>query len=305
MEFGKVEPHEVTAIDFSLPPDPAFTTATLKISSNDQKLKVYVGCVTWGTKDWIGEVYPEGTKESKFWEAYTRQFSLMELNATFYQLYPAETLAKWKDRVAGNPDFLFCPKFPKQISHAQSLYGVQDLTNIFYENVQAFGEKLGPMFLQLSDYFGPERFSELEAYLQQLPKDIQVFVELRHERWFSDAANREKVFAMLRSLNLGAVISDVAGRRDAAHMYLSTPSAFVRFVGNSLYPTINHQRADAWVKRIKSWQEQGLQSLYLFVHIQQTVGEAKLADYFMKRLNEELDLELKRPRFFKKPLELF
>lgn len=305
MEFGKVEPHEVAVIDFSLPSDPAFTTETFRSNPHQQNLKVHVGCVTWGTKDWVGEVYPAGTKDSKFWEAYARQFSLMELNATFYQLYPAEVIAKWKERVAANPDFLFCPKFPKQISHAQSLYGAQELTTIFYENILAFGEKLGPLFLQLSDYFGPERFTELEVYLKQLPKDIPVFVELRHERWFSDVPIRENVFAMLRSLNIGAVITDVAGRRDAAHMHLPTPNAFVRFVGNSLHPAINFQRADAWVKRIKGWQEQGLQSLFLFVHLQQTVGEAKLADYFMDKLNQELGLEMKRPRFIEKPLELF
>ena len=305
MEFGKVEPHEVAVIDFSLPPDPVFTTEMLNSNPVQQKLKVHVGCVTWGTKDWVGEVYPEGTKDIKFWEAYARQFSLMELNATFYQLYPAEVIAKWKERVAANPNFLFCPKFPKQISHAQSLYGAQELTTVFYGNTLAFGEKLGPLFLQLSDYFGPERFTELETYLKQLPQDVPVFAELRHERWLSDTPTREKVFAMLRSLNIGAVITDVAGRRDAAHMHLSTPNAFIRFVGNSLHPAINFQRADAWVKRIKSWQEQGLQSLFLFVHLQQTVGEAKLADYFMDKLNQELGSGLKRPRFIEKPLTLF
>lgn len=305
MEFGKVEPHQVAAIDFSLPPDPAFTIETFKNNPTQQKLKVHVGCVTWGTKDWVGEIYPEGTKDSKFWEAYARQFSLMELNATFYQLYPAETLTKWKERVAANPDFLFCPKFPRQISHAQSLYGAQELTTIFYENMLAFGEKLGPLFLQLSDYFGPERFAELETYLKQLPQDVPVFVELRHERWFSDAQIREKVFSMLRNLNIGAVVSDVAGRRDAVHMHLPTPCAFIRFVGSSLHPDINHQRADAWLKRIKSWQQQGLQSLFLFVHLQQTVAEAKLADYFISKLNLELGLELKRPHFIAKPLSLF
>jgi uncharacterized protein YecE (DUF72 family) len=305
MEFGKVEPHEVAAIDFNLPPDPAFTTETFKSNPTQQKLKVHVGCVTWGTKEWVGEVYPEGTKDSRFWEAYARQFSLMELNATFYQLYSAETITKWKERVAGNPDFLFCPKFPKQISHAQSLYGAHALTTIFYENILAFGEKLGPLFLQLSDYFGPGRFTELEMYLKQLPKEVPVFVELRHEHWFSDAPSREKVFTLLRNLNIGAVIADVAGRRDAAHMHLPTPSAFIRFVGNALHPAINYQRADSWIKRIKSWQEQGLKALFLFVHLQQTVDEAKLADYFINKLNEELGLALRRPQFVARPLTLF
>lgn len=305
MEFGKVEPHEIAAIDFGLPADPEFTTETFKSNPTQQKLKVHVGCVTWGTKDWVGEIYPEGTKDSKFWEAYARQFSLMELNATFYQLYPAEIIAKWKERVAANPDFLFCSKFPKQISHAQSLYGAQQLTTIFYENMLAFGEKLGPLFLQLSDYFGPERFTELEMYLKQLPQDVPVFVELRHERWFYDKLWQEKVFAMFKSLNIGAVITDVAGRRDVAHMHLPVSSAFIRFVGNYEMPILTYKRADAWIDRIKTWQQQGLQSLYLFVHLQQSLLEPKMVDYFIDRLNIELGLEVKRPRFIVKNPELF
>lgn len=304
MEFGKVEPQQVSTIDFSLPADPDFTTATLKNNHNQQQLNIHIGCVTWGSKDWVGEVYPPGTKETKFWEAYAKQFNCMELNATFYQVYSAEILAKWKERVVVNPDFLFCPKFPKQISHAQSLKTVYELTTAFYEGIMAFGEKLGPLFLQLSDYFGPERFTELELYLKQLPKDKQVFVELRHERWFSDKQWQEKVFSMLRSLNIGAVITDVTGRRDVAHMNLPIPAAFIRFVGNGTHPT-TYQRANDWIKRIKSWQQQGLQNLYLFVHLQQTVNEPKLADYFIRKLNEELGLTLKRPQFIPKPLELF
>ncbi|MGI4728849.1 MAG: DUF72 domain-containing protein [Janthinobacterium lividum] len=305
MEFGKIALHEVAATDFTLPADPAFNQDTFKRNPTQQKLKVHVGCVTWGTKDWVGEIYPEGTKETKFWEAYAQQFTMMELNATFYQIYPAETLTKWRERVAANPDFLFCPKFPKQISHAQSLYGTQDLTKVFYENVQAFDEKLGPLFLQLSDYFGPERFAELEAYLQQLPKNIPVFVELRHERWFSDQQLKERVFALFRSLNIGAVITDVAGRRDVAHMYLPVPSAFIRFVGNNELPELSQKRADAWITRITNWQQQGLKALYLFVHLQQTIAEPKMVDYFIKRLNAELGLEMKRPKFIPKPLSLF
>ncbi len=87
-------------------------------------------------------------------------------------------------------------------------------------------------------------------------------------------------------------------------MHLTIPHAFIRFVGNQLHPT-DYQRADDWVKRIKSWQQQGLQSVFLFVHQNYNVKEAKLADYFIEKLNQELGLDLKRPRFFEKPLGLF
>ena len=56
MEFGKVEPHQLAAIDFTLPPDPAFTTDTLKqqLYQPTKELQVNVGFVNWGSKDWVG-----------------------------------------------------------------------------------------------------------------------------------------------------------------------------------------------------------------------------------------------------------
>ena len=35
-------------------------------------------------------------------------------------------------------------------------------------------------------------------------------------------------------MNMGIVITDTAGRRDCAHMNLTIPKAFIRYVGNSL-----------------------------------------------------------------------
>jgi len=304
MEFGKVPPQELPFIDFSLPPDAAFNAETFKQGGSQQQLKVYVGCAKWGIKDWVGQIFPPKTKEAGFLEAYVKQFNAVELNATFYKLYDAGTIGKWKEKAAANPGFLFCPKFTRAISHVKRLKNAQELTTAYFEGVMAFGEKLGPLFLQLSDNFGPQNFPELQQYLKQLPRDVPVFVELRHEAWFSNLVFQEKAFRLFRDLNIGAVITDASGRRDAVHMHLPTPAAFIRFVGNNLHAT-DYLRADEWVERIKKWQGQGLGSLYLFMHQKEEAASPVLADYFIKALNKELGLELKQPVFIPKNLELF
>ncbi len=237
-------------------------------------------------------------------EAYVKQFNSIELNATFYQLYGAATIEKWKAKAASNPDFLFCPKFSRSISHVSRLKNSAELTTAYYEGIIAFGEKLGPLFLQLNENYGPQNFSDLQQYLEQLPQDVPVFVELRHEGWFSDPAIREKVFKLFRDLNVGAVITDAAGRRDVVHMHLTTPVAFIRFVGNNLHPT-DYLRADEWVQRIKKWQAQGLGSLFLFMHQKEETASPVLADYFIMQLNKALKMEIKRPQFIPKNMELF
>ncbi|WP_317169561.1 DUF72 domain-containing protein [Mucilaginibacter humi] len=219
-----------------------------------------MGCAKWGRKEWVGQIYPPKTKDANFLDEYVKHFDSIELNATFYNLYPASTIAKWKEKAELNPDFKFCPKFSQSISHIRRLKNAEEITTTFYEGILAFGDKLGPLFLQLSDNFTPKSYPELKAYLEQLPKDVPVFVELRHKEWFANDEVRQTVFNMLRDLNLGAVITDASGRRDCVHMNLPTPHAFIRYVGNG--DASDDPRLDDWVYRIKQWRDMGLKSVW-------------------------------------------
>jgi uncharacterized protein YecE (DUF72 family) len=296
MEFGRVNPEELAAVDFTLPPDPELTINTLKAAKSNQSLQVHVGCAKWGRKEWIGQIYPPKTKEANFLDEYVKHFDCIELNATFYNVYGPDTITKWKAKAESNPHFKFCPKFSQSISHIRRLKNAEDITTSYYEGIMAFGDKLGPLFLQLSDNYTPKSFPELKAYLEQLPKDVPVFVELRHKEWFAVPENRDMVFAMLRDLNIGAVITDATGRRDVVHMNLPTPHAFIRFVGNGLHPT-DYARVDEWVERIKQWQQLGLQSVWFLMHQHEEEFSPKLADYVVEKLNEALGMQLKRPQF--------
>ncbi|MDB5111015.1 MAG: hypothetical protein JWR67_2129, partial [Mucilaginibacter sp.] len=278
MEFGRVNPEELAEVGFSLPSDPELTITTLKAAKNDQPLQVHVGCAKWGRKEWVGKIYPPKTKDANFLDEYVKHFDCIELNATFYQTYGPDTISKWKSKADISPEFKFCPKFSQSISHIRRLKNAEDITTTFYEGILAFGDKLGPLFLQLSDNFTPKSLPELKAYLEHLPKDVPVFVELRHKDWFAIPEIRDNVFSLLHQLNIGAVITDASGRRDCVHMNLPTPHAFIRFVGNSLDPT-DYTRVDEWVDRIKHWRELGLQSVWFFMHQHDERYSPELADY--------------------------
>ncbi|MCC8409885.1 DUF72 domain-containing protein [Mucilaginibacter sp. UR6-1] len=304
MEFGRVTPEELLTTDFTLQPDPQITTETLAASSRKGDLQVHVGCAKWGRKEWVGKIYPPKTKDANFLDEYVKHFDCIELNATFYQVYGAETIAKWRDKAAINPDFRFCPKFSQSISHIRRLKNAEEITTSFYEGITAFGDKLGPLFLQLSDNFTPKSFPELKAYLEHLPTDVPVFVELRHKDWFAVPENSEKVFNLFRELNIGAVITDASGRRDCVHMHLPTPHAFIRFVGNSLDRT-DYLRVDEWIDRIKQWADKGLQSVWFFMHQHDERYSPELSDYVSDQFNKKLGLNLMRPKFIGKEKGLF
>lgn len=298
MDFGKVPENELDKVDFSLPKEPLFNKQVLK-GTPAKKPQVYLGCAKWGRKEWLGKIYPAKTKEKDFLEHYVKHYNSIELNATHYKVYDADTIAKWDEKAKGQ-DFKFCPKMVNSVTHFGSLSNKQPITDNFLEGVTAFGKHLGPIFIQVSDRFTPNRRDELFNYLADLPRDLQFFLEVRHPDWFGDAAVRRDMFNSLRKLKMGAVITDTAGRRDCAHMHLPIAKAFIRYVGNSLHPT-DFTRTDAWVKRIKYWLDNGLQELYFFMHMHNEATSPELTVYLVNALNKKCKLNLKHPQFITPP----
>ncbi len=296
MEFGRVPEKELDKIDFTLPPDPAFNKKILK-GKRLKDPKVYLGCAKWGRTEWVGKIYPPKTKEKDFLNYYVEHYNSIELNATHYKVYGAEGIKKWADK-AKRKDFKFCPKMYQGITHRGSLKGKDFITNEFFRGIVAFEEHLGPIFIQLSETFSPKRKEELFTFLSTMPTDLQFFVEVRHADWFGKDAIREEFFSKLNELNMGAVITDTSGRRDCAHMYLTVPKAFIRYVGNSLHPT-DYTRVDEWIERIKYWLDKGLKELYFFMHMHDEATSPELTVYLVDKMNKEMGLDLIKPTFIK------
>lgn len=294
MEFGKVLPEQVNAVDFSLPEEGKRNVKVLKGEPADNPL-FFIGCAKWGRKEWVNLIYPPKTKPADFLDEYVKHFNAIELNAVYYKIPAIEEVRKWRLKALKNTSrqFLFCPKFPKVISHDRRLVNAEGPTDEFISHIAEFEETLGPCFLQLSDNFGPQQIRVLEDYLKSLPVDLDVFVELRHEKWFSTPEVRDAIFEVFTRLRKGAVITDVSGRRDVAHMELTIPELFVRFVGNgSQHQASDFARIDEWAKRIKTWLDNGLEKVYFFLHQHDEADTPPLADYTAKVFNRELGSNL-------------
>ena len=62
MKFGQAP--DIDKIDYAFPDDPPITEKVLGALKPIKKGPViYTGCAKWGRKDWIGKLYPPGTKE--------------------------------------------------------------------------------------------------------------------------------------------------------------------------------------------------------------------------------------------------
>lgn len=300
MDFGRVDPAQLDEIDFKLPAEPALNKTVFK-GTPLKKPHVYLGCSKWGRKEWVGKIYPKGTKETEWPDAYMHHFNCIELNATHYRIYGADVLEKWDARAKGK-HFKFCPKVPQSISHYSTLVNAGDQTTAFLEGILAFKDHLGPIFLQLSDRFSPNRRDNLFRYLESLPTDLQFFLEVRNPEWFSDPAISNELFNTLHKLKVGAVITDTAGRRDCAHMHMPVAKGFIRYVGNGAHPT-DYTRLDDWMNRIHYWLQHGLKELYFFIH--DMAYSPELAVYVADKLKEISGIEVPRPKFIPQQNTLF
>ncbi|MFN0204048.1 MAG: DUF72 domain-containing protein [Bacteroidia bacterium] len=299
MEFGKLE--NIENVDFSLAPLSERSLAVLG-GKAAEKLAVYVGCPVWGVAEWNGKIYPKGTKAADYLYHYSRQFATIELNVTHYRTPNDATLHNWKHSTA--KDFLFCPKFPQEISHYYKLYNCQEKTDYFLGQVAKLGEKLGCMFIQLAPTFGISSLPILTDFLAKLPEHLPLAIEFRHPSWFAAQKLDDRACDLLESFDVATVITDVAGRRDVSHANLTNATAMIRFVGNELH-TSDYQRIDEWVERIFVWKKQGLEKLYFFAHEPDNSLAPTIADYFLEKLNAKLELSVKRPTFLNEGLTLF
>lgn len=302
MEFGRVHESELNNIDFILPSEPLFNQQVLN-GLKPLSPKVYIGCAKWGRAEWLGKIYPPKTKEKDFLQHYVQHYNCIELNATHYKVYGADGIAKWAAKTE-NKDFLFCPKMYQGVTHRGSLLNKDFITTEFLKGILAFDKNLGPVFVQVSDTFTPNRKEELFNFLKSLPTDLQFFLEVRHPDWFGKDDIREALFATLKALNIGAVITDTAGRRDCCHMYLTIPKVFIRYVGNSLHPT-DYTRVDDWIERIQYWLSNNIQEVYFFMHMHDEAFSPELTVYLVDRLNALCGLNLTKPKFIQPDNTLF
>ncbi len=286
MKFGKVDHPEL--IDFTLPPDQEATKEVLK--KGNSAISAYIGCAKWNKQD-LKSFYPKGTKDELIY--YASQFNSIELNATFYRIFPSEQYNKWYDKTPD--DFKFFPKIVQNVSHLRRLNEESyPILQHYLEVTSNLKEKLGTVFLQLHSNFGPKNWDRVVRFVEKWPKTIPLAIEFRHKDWFLDPTISSALYALLEEHHIANIIVDTAGRRDLLHMRLTNTEAFIRYVGAN--HECDYKRLDDWIERIAEWVNTGLEHLHFFVHQNLEISSPLLTAYFIKKLNAKLDLNLKIPK---------
>jgi len=288
MKFGKVEQPEL--IDFRMPEDHPNTEVVLANTNQGGTPNIFVGCAKWNRQD-LKQFYPRGTKDELAY--YSTQFNCIELNATFYRIFPAETYQKWYDKTPD--DFKFFPKIIQNVSHLRRLndqaYPILDEYLSVTSNLK---DKLGTIFLQMHGNFGPKNWDRVVRFVEYWPKEFRLSMEFRHTDWFNDEKVAQELYHLLQENDISNTLVDTAGRRDIMHMRLTNNEAFIRYVGAN-HPT-DYTRLDDWVEKLADWTNKGLKNVHFFVHQNMELESPLLSVRFIEKLNAKLGCNLMIPK---------
>ena len=288
MKFGRVD--KPGYLDLSLPPDHRDTAGVLAKSDSAEPLRLYVGCAKWNKQE-LKNFYPRGTKDELGY--YASQFNSIELNATFYRIFPAEQYSSWHAQTPAH--FRFFPKVVQNVSHLRRLNDMAyPVLDNYLDATLGFGEKLGTIFLQLHPNFGPKNWDRVERLVRYWPVEIPLAMEFRHTDWYNDARVANEIYALLEEHGIANIVTDTAGRRDLLHMRLTNDEAFIRFVGAN--HRSDRKRLAAWADRLEEWHSLGLRKIHFFIHQNLEQESPLLAAYFIRKLNNQLHCDLHVPK---------
>ena len=261
--------------------------------------RIHLGMPFWSFDEWQGSLYPADSRPADYLSQYARVFSAVEGNTTFYAVPSARTVETW-GRVTA-PDFRFCFKLPRTITHDALLHDVGQETAAFLERMRPLGDRLGPIMIQLPPSFGAGELPRLEDFLTALPRDLRFTVELRDPELAEDGLPARLADDLLQSADVGRVIMDTRPLRDgpsdhpdilaARHKKPNLPvreealsaDPVVRIVFHP-DPAINEKWLDRWARILAGWLRDGLTPL-VFVHSPSNRESPAIARALLQRLD--------------------
>lgn len=262
--------------------------------------RLILGCPLWAEPAWRGALYSASADADQRLYEYSRVFSAVEGNTTFYALPKADTVLRWAELLPA--DFHFCAKLPREISHADRLDSQHPALQVFFARMAPLEQRLGPVWLQLPPRFGPQQLPQLVAFLDELPSGFRYAVEVRHPDFFRKNQDEQQLNRLLHGRGIERLMFDsrslfASTASDPATLEAQArkPRLPVHAVALSDLPTVrfiggmDNQHSlvllEPWLHKCWQWLEQG-HSPIMFMHTPDNRLAPELARLFHARLRE-------------------
>lgn len=196
-------------------------------------LTVAVGTCGFSYADWVGPVYPRGTKSAQMLELYAQKLPLVEIDATYYRVMPASTFASMAKRTPEG--FRFSAKLPGTGTHvpAEAAGRVHDDVRAFRQSIEPLVDagKFAAALMQFPTSFRPnDATRDHLAALRGALGDLPLVAEFRNREWQTN-----ETLELLRELHVGWVNVDQPQFRSMMRPSSDATSevAYVRFHGRN------------------------------------------------------------------------
>lgn len=213
--------------------------------------RFYVGTSGFSYPEWRGSFYPADLPAGRMLGHYSRIFTSVELNNTFYRFPSAAQVAQWRDATPAH--FRFAVKAHRLITHIKRLRDAADAVRTQLERIAELQERRGPLLFQLP----PSLRCDLELladFLYGLPPMPMAF-EFRHASWHQD-----RVYSTLAEG--GASLAVMESDEDEPVLEFVGPLVYLR-LHRSAYPA---RALRAWARRIRAQLEAGKAVHAYFTH---------------------------------------
>lgn len=144
-------------------------------------MKVDIGTSGWSYEHWKEKFYPKGIKSKERLSFYSKSFSTVEINNSFYNLPKEETLINWRESVPEN--FVFSIKANRYLTHIRRLRAEEKSVELFFSRVKVLGPKMGPVLFQLPPNLSGDVML-FKQFLKLLPQKQKVVFEFRNDSWY-------------------------------------------------------------------------------------------------------------------------
>ncbi|UWF50450.1 DUF72 domain-containing protein [Pseudomonas sp. N3-W] len=276
-------------------------------------LPYYLGCPSWSENAWRDYLYPQDARPAEFLNLYSQVFNAVEGNTTFYASPAATTVQRWAETMPEH--FRFTAKFPGDISHSGDLRDQLTGAETFMQLLKPLGQRVSPLWLQLSKSFTPQRLSELAGFIDAI--DWPLAVEVRHDAFFAKGDDERMLNRLLLDrgvericLDPRALFSCTSTEPSVLHAQSKKPRVPTRPAAFTQFPQvrfIGHPQLEAndtflvpWVEKIAVWIEEG-RTPYIFLHTADNLLAAKLAQRFHAKLMLRLPGLPPLPELYREP----
>jgi len=147
---------------------------------------ILIGTCGYSYNEWIGPVYPEGSKREDFLSLYAARFRTVELDYTYYQMPKAEQLRRMAEE---GPGLSFAIKAHQSLTHKIDSSKWRDEAKTYIGAIQPLLDlgRLEAVLFQFpyAFHYEAENRRYLDRILGEFP-GIQTAVEFRNADWLNN-----------------------------------------------------------------------------------------------------------------------